>query len=118
MFVQQKPQFSLDVASLVIPDKHRLLGMNWLAAASGHIRETASYIGIPMLVLFVLLAVFTWSSRLVRMMTALFAVIIALTLGPHLIIDSRQESRCPGPGSGASPSCATRNRSGSSTSGT
>lgn len=95
VFVHQEPQFSLDVASLVIPGKHRLLGMNWLAAASGHLRETTSYIGIPMLVLFVLLAVFTWSSRLVRMMTALFAVIILLTLGPHLIIDSRQEFPLP-----------------------
>jgi len=95
VFVHQEPQFSLDLASLVIPGKHRLLGMNWLAAASGHLRETTSYIGIPMLVLFVLLAVFTWSSRLVRMMTALFAVIILLTLGPHLIIDSRQEFPLP-----------------------
>jgi hypothetical protein len=95
VFVRQKPQFSLDLASLVIPDKYRLLGMNWLAAASGHVRETTSYIGIPMLVLVVLLAVFTWSSRLVRMMTALLAVIFLLTLGPRLIIDSRQEFRLP-----------------------
>jgi hypothetical protein len=95
VFVGQKPQFSLDLASLVIPGKHRLFGMNWLAAASGHLRETASYIGIPMLVLFVLLAVFTWSSRLVRMLTALFGVIILLTLGPHLIIDSRREFTLP-----------------------
>ena len=95
VFVRQEPQFSLDLASLVIPDKHRVLGMSWLAAASGHVRETTSYIGIPMLVLFVLLAVFTWSSRLVRMMTALFAVIILLTLGPYLIIDSRLEFALP-----------------------
>jgi hypothetical protein len=95
VFVRQQPQFSLDLASLVIPDKHRLLGMNWLAATSGHVRETTSYIGIPMLALFVLLAVFTRSSRLVRMMTALFAVIIALTLGPRLIIDTRQEFPLP-----------------------
>lgn len=90
VFVTQQSQFSLDVASLVIPDKHRLLGMSWLAAASGHIRETTSYVGIPMLALFVLLAVLTWQSRLVRMMTALFAIIIALTLGPRLIVDSRE----------------------------
>ena len=51
VFVRQEPQFSLDLASLVIPDKHRVLGMSWLAAASGHVRETTSYIGIPMLVL-------------------------------------------------------------------
>jgi hypothetical protein len=48
-----------------------------------------------MLVLFILFAIFTWSSRLTRMMTALFAVIILLTLGPHLIIDSRRTFTLP-----------------------
>ena len=52
------------------------------------------------------------------MMTALFALIILLTLGPNLIIDSRLEFALPWIQIWSLPFLRSAKRSGSSTSGT
>jgi hypothetical protein len=88
-FTRQQPHFSLDLASLVLPRKDRLLGMTWWAPSARHVLENTSYVGIPLLLVMLGLAVFCWRSRLVRLLAIGFVVIIALALGPNLIVDGK-----------------------------
>jgi hypothetical protein len=92
---RQQDQFSLDLASLVLPREDRLLGMSWWAASSGHVRDYSAYLGVPLLLVLLGLAIFCWHSRLVRLLAIGFAVIIALAAGPSLLVDSRQHFALP-----------------------
>jgi hypothetical protein len=87
---RQEAHFSLDLASLVLPRKDRLLGMTWWAPAAGHTLDHAAYLGIPLLLVLLGLAVFYWRSRLVRLLAIGFVVIIALAAGRNLIIDGKR----------------------------
>ncbi len=51
--------------------------------------------GVPLLLLFVLVAVFQWSNRLVRLLVPLYVVIFLLALGPKLLIDGKQVMTLP-----------------------
>jgi hypothetical protein len=51
--------------------------------------------GILLLVIVLALAVATWSSRLTRLLVILFALIVALALGPGLVVSSRQAGSLP-----------------------
>jgi hypothetical protein len=92
---RQLPQFSMDLASLVLPRTNRLLGMRWWAAAAGHDLNSNSYLGIPLLVLLVLFVYFGRKKRLTWLLFLTFVVIIALAAGPNLIIDGKQAFALP-----------------------
>ena len=94
-FHQAVPQFWVDVAGVVVPRTNRLLGMTWLAPVAGHVITPTIYVGIPLLLLFVLVAVFQWSNRLVRLLVPLYVVIFLLALGPKLLIDGKQVMTLP-----------------------
>jgi hypothetical protein len=84
------PQFWVDLAGVVVPRTNRLLGMHWLSATAGHDLSPTIYVGIPLLLLLVLVGVFHWSNRLVRLLVPLYVVIFLLALGPKLVIDGKQ----------------------------
>jgi hypothetical protein len=84
---RQEPWFSLDLSGLVLPRKDRLLGMDWWAAAAAHDLSATTYVGIPLLVILALLAIFGWSRRVTRFLVVGFAVVVALAAGPWLIVD-------------------------------
>jgi hypothetical protein len=52
--------------------------------------SATTYLGLPLLVILVLLAVFAWSRRLVRFLVIGFAVVVLFAAGPNLIIDGHQ----------------------------
>jgi hypothetical protein len=89
------PQFWVDLAGVVVPRSNRLLGMSWLAPTAGHDITPSIYVGVPLLVLFALVAVFHWSNRLVRLLVPLYVVIFLLALGPKLLIDGKQVVTLP-----------------------
>jgi hypothetical protein len=82
------PVTSTDLASLVIPQPGRTFGITWLAhaaaitAGKSPMLSTACYVGVPLLVLVVLLAVTTWQSRLVRFLSCMLVIVIVASLGP------------------------------------
>jgi len=84
-----RPQafFSLDLSGLVLPRHDRLLGMNWWAAAAAHDMSATTYLGLPLLVILVLLAVFGWRRRVIRFLAVGFVVVVAFAAGPNLIVD-------------------------------
>lgn len=88
----------MDLASLVIPRAGRTYGIGWLTQAADRqvsSVSTACYVGIPLLVVLVLLAVTYWSSRLVRFLTCMIAFVIVVSLGPALRVDGHQVFRLP-----------------------
>jgi hypothetical protein len=80
-----------DLASLVIPRPGRTFGIRWLAhAAHGPDKLSAAcYVGIPLLVLVILLAVTSWQSRLVRFLSCMLAIIVVVSLGPVVYLEGR-----------------------------
>jgi hypothetical protein len=87
---RSEPWFSLDLSGLVLPRHDRLLGMNWWAAAAAHDLSATTYLGIPLLVILVLLAVFGWSRRVTRFLVIGFVIVVAFAAGPNLIVDGQQ----------------------------
>jgi hypothetical protein len=86
-----------DLASLVIPRPGRTFGIRWLAhAAHGPDKLSAAcYIGIPLLVLVILLAVTSWQSRLVRFLCCMLAIIVVVSLGPVFYLEGRPSAVPP-----------------------
>ena len=91
------PSTGLDVASLLVPRPGHTLGISWLAhaAAEPHPISAGGYIGVPLLVLVILLAVAGWSSKLVRFLTCMLAVIIVAAIGPVLYFEGQTVTRLP-----------------------
>ena len=91
------PSAGLDLASLVVPRSGRTLGISWLAraAAEPHWISAGGYIGVPLLVLVILLALAGWSSKLVRFLTCMLVVIIVASIGPVLYLEGSVVTRLP-----------------------
>jgi hypothetical protein len=82
----------LDLLSLVVPRPERTTSVSWLhdVASGPNHASAAGYVGIPLLLIAVLLAVNGWSSRLVRFLTVMLAFIGVASLGPALYFDGRK----------------------------
>ena len=92
---RQLPRFSLDLGALVLPRTDHLLWMRWWAAAAAHVTSATVYTGMLLLLVLVLLAIFSWSNRLVRLLMVGFVVILLLATGPNLLIDGQQAFTWP-----------------------
>jgi hypothetical protein len=92
-----KHSTGMDLASLVIPRPGRTFGIAWLThAAAGPIHDSAAcYVGVPLLLLAVLLAVTGWSSKLVRFLSCMLVLIIVAALGPELYLEGRLRGQLP-----------------------
>jgi hypothetical protein len=87
----------MDLASLVIPRPTRTFGITWLAhAADGPYKLSAAcYVGVPLLVLVVLLAVTGWQSRLVRLLSCMLVIIVVAALGPVVYLEGHATVALP-----------------------
>ena len=94
-----KPQkiTDMDLASLVIPRPGRTFGISWLASAAREplLVSLACYVGVPLLLLVVLLAVTRWSSKMVRFLTCMLAFIMLASIGPVVYLDGRRIAKVP-----------------------
>ncbi len=88
---------SLDLANLVIPGHDHTLTQTYLvhAAAVPVAESTEGYVGVPLLVIALVLAVSAWSSRLVRFLGVMLIVVIVAALGPVVHVDGRPVLRLP-----------------------
>jgi hypothetical protein len=89
------PGGSMDLSSLWLPTRGRGLGFSWLANTASHVASPGSSVGIPLVAALVALAITQWRSRLVWLLTALFAIITAGALGPVVYLDGRREFTVP-----------------------
>ena len=88
---RQEPAYSLRIVRLILPSSDRFLGPRPLVAYSNGLGPYSIdvYVGLPLLAILVLLAVFTWKSRVTRLLVLAFVVVVALAAGPDLIITDR-----------------------------
>jgi hypothetical protein len=91
---RNSPGFSLHLLGLVLPRSDRVGGLHSLAALSSR-NPAAVYVGLPLLVLLLVFAVVTWSSKLTRLLVVTFAVVIALSVGPVLVIGGKHAFTLP-----------------------
>ena len=82
------------MAALVLPRADRLWGLPSLAAVS-RVNPAAGYVGIPLLVLLLVFAVVTWSSKVTRLLVVTFVLVIALALGPDLVLAGKPAFALP-----------------------
>jgi hypothetical protein len=85
------PAYSLRMVRLIVPPPSGCLWLRPLLAYSGDLGMSSvdAYVGIPLLLLLVLLAVFTWKSRITRLLVLGFAFVIAIAAGPDLVVTDR-----------------------------
>jgi hypothetical protein len=94
---RQQSAYSLRLARLILPSSDRLFGLRPLVAYSNGLGPYSidDYAGLPLLVILLLLAVFTWKSRVTRLLVSAFFVVVALAAGPALIITDRSAFALP-----------------------
>ncbi len=82
---------SLNLANLVIPSHDHTLTQTYLvhAAAVPVAESTEGYVGVPLLVMAVVLAVSAWSSRLVKFLSVMLIAVIIAALGPTVQVGGR-----------------------------
>ncbi|HUA40494.1 MAG TPA: hypothetical protein VMA32_02935 [Streptosporangiaceae bacterium] len=88
---------SMDLASLVLPRRENTFGIAWLehAAAQPSRLSEACYIGIPLLLVVLLLAVTSWSSKIVRYLSCMLVLIVVAALGPVLHVEGKAVAGLP-----------------------
>jgi hypothetical protein len=94
---RQEPGFSLQFIRLIVPASQQMFGVTSLISYSDRLGRTGldDYVGIPLLVVLLLLAVFAWSSRVSRLLVIGFACSLALAAGPVLVITTRHTYPLP-----------------------
>jgi hypothetical protein len=88
---------ALDLVSLVLPRPGGTLGIAPLAHAAARLPVTSTdgYVGVPLLVVAVLLALTGWSSRLVRFLSCTLVIIVVASLGPVVVLNGHQIATLP-----------------------
>ncbi len=96
-FVRSPEKTSLDAAAIVVPRAGQTFSIGWLSSISDVWRAPANdgYIGIPLLILVIALAVATWRSRLTRFLVVMLIVSIIGALGPELQVDGHDLAGLP-----------------------
>jgi len=82
--VRGQDHFSMDLSGVILPRVDRVWGPSWLHGAAGHDIAANTYLGLPLLIILIWLAIVSWSNRLVRLLVPMFIVILALASGPNL----------------------------------
>jgi hypothetical protein len=85
--VRGADHFTMDLSGLIVPRDDRVWGPAWLHTTAGHVIAPSTYLGLPLLIILIWLAVVSWSNRLVRLLVIMFIVVIGLAAGPNLIVN-------------------------------
>ena len=95
---RQQPAYSLPLIRLIVPESQQMFGVAPLVRYSNHLGRTGieNYVGIPLILILIGLAAFAWRSRVSRLLLIGFAFVIALAVGPDLVVTSvRHTYRLP-----------------------
>jgi hypothetical protein len=87
---RQNPIYSLPLIRLIVPSSDKSFGLTSVIRYSNRIGPIGieSYVGIPLIVILLLLAVFTWRNAITWLLLIGFAFVIALAVGPHVVVTS------------------------------
>jgi hypothetical protein len=87
----------VSLAGLVVPRRGQTFGLSWLTAAAGQLKVASfdGYVGIPLLVLAIAVAITCWSRRITRLLLVMLIVVIVGALGPVLYAGGRPVTTLP-----------------------
>jgi len=96
-FIRSPARTSLDLAGLLVPRTSQTFGMAWLAKYATPLPSPANdgYIGIPLVLIAIALAVVAWSSRLTRFLIVMLVLLLVGALGPAVRLDGQQIAGLP-----------------------
>ena len=96
-FTRQNPAFSLHLVRLVLPWSDKVFGLRSLASYSGHVGRPGvdDYVGLPVLLVLLGVAVLTWRSQVTRLLVIGFAFVIVLAVGPELVVGTSSPVQLP-----------------------
>jgi hypothetical protein len=79
---------SLNLESLIVPRPTRTFRIGWLHHAATRLPALtlAGYVGIPLLVLVLALAIWGWQRRLTRFLMVMFVFAVLVALGPDITV--------------------------------
>jgi hypothetical protein len=85
---RQQPAFSLPLVRLILPASPHLFGFGPLIGYSNRIGDngTENYVGIPLIVILLVLAACAWRNRISLLLLAVFGFVIAIAVGPNLVV--------------------------------
>jgi hypothetical protein len=91
ILARQNSEFSLHLARLVLPWSDKVFGLKGLASYSSDIGRYGidDYVGLPLLAVLIGLAVFAWRRRVSRLLLIGFVFVIALAVGPDLVVGNK-----------------------------
>jgi hypothetical protein len=94
---RQNSEFSLHLARLVLPWSDKVFGLKGLVSYSNHLGRGGidDYVGLPLILILIGLAVFAWRSRVSRLLVIGFVFVIALAAGPDLVVGDKSLAALP-----------------------
>ena len=94
---RQLPDFSLHLVRLVLPESDKLFGLTALVTYSDNLHDAGidDYVGLPLLLVPFALVIFARSSRIARLLAIALVFVIALAVGPVLIIGNKGRVHLP-----------------------
>jgi hypothetical protein len=87
---RQDPVYSTPLIRLIVAPPDKMFGLTSLMRYSHRLRliGTENYAGIPLIVILLMLAVFAWRKRITWLLLVGFVFVIALAVGPHVVVTS------------------------------
>jgi len=87
---RQEPAFSLPLIRLVVPESAPGSVVTALVSYSGHLGRVGieNYVGLPLIAVLLVLAGLAWRNRVTRLLLFGFVFVIALAVGPNLVVTS------------------------------
>jgi hypothetical protein len=100
VLTRQQPAYSLQFIRLIVPTSQQMFGVTRLIAYSNHLGRSGidDYVGIPLLVILLLVAVSAWLGRISRVGWLLaigFVFVLALAAGPILVLGPHHTRKLP-----------------------
>jgi len=88
---------SLNLESLIVPRPTRTFRIGWLHHVSTRLPALtlAGYVGIPLLVLVLALAIWGWERRLTRFLVVMFVFSVLVALGPDITVGTLHSIPAP-----------------------
>ena len=87
---RQQPAFSLPLIRLIVPESQQMFGLTPLITYSNHLGRTGidDYVGVPLIVVLLLTAALSWRNRIGWLLAGAFVFVIALAVGPAVVVTS------------------------------
>ena len=87
---RMSPVYATPLIRLILPASSKMFGLAPLVRYSNNLRPGGieNYVGIPLILILLVLALFTWHNRMTRLLLFGFGLVLALAVGPQVVVTS------------------------------